>query len=774
MSIRTLFALIGLCVIPLASSAQSFSDVPHNHRYAPAIAALEQQGIIEGYSDGRFGTEEHINRAEMVKILMLADDMPAGGSYCFTDVTIEWYAAYVCGARDHHMVTGYPDGSFHPDYPVTFTEAAALVVRLHAGMLASGNAPWYMPYYEKLAAWDAIPPSIRWLNVPITRGEMAYMLWKADSAVSGTPPSRHSSSSFSSSSSSSRRADPLPADISLHISANTTVAAPTEDIIYTVTIHNDGEQSATVHLTVSYDRMLEIRSVSHDGQAGTTATYWNALSVEGRTTRAVTIVASPRLSAKKGTNILMRASAENSEAYLVLTVGAERYATALGDPILYWNDVLDQALADDYAGTFNAQPAQNGPGPSARVLAIVHGAVYDAVNSIDRTHTPIRTLVPLPSGTRVSVDAAVAQAAHQTLTALFPAQQSSFDAALLRHLSLLPNTPEKTVGLGVGGSAASAMLNDRATDGWNRVVNYVYQTLPGLHRADPTNPNQLIWGPGWGSVRPFVLQNGSQFRSIPPPAITSPQYAAAFQEAKTLGGDGITTPTQRTEEQTRIGIFWAYDGTTRMGTPPRFHNEIAAHIARQQGNTIAENARYFALVHMALADAGIAAWDSKFYYNYWRPIIAIREADEGTGHSGLGDGNPLTIGDATWTPYGAPVSNQSSAAVLNFTPAFPTYPSGHAAFGGALFHSIALFYGTDNIPFTITSHEWDGVTTDEKGIVRPRIPRSFSTLSQAAQENADSRIYLGIHWNFDATAGIDMGNQVAEYVYANALRPIGQ
>jgi hypothetical protein len=179
-------------------------------------------------------------------------------------------------------------------------------------------------------------------------------------------------------------------------------------------------------------------------------------------------------------------------------------------------------------------------------------------------------------------------------------------------------------------------------------------------------------------------------------------------------------------------------------------------------------ARLLALVNIAMADTGFAAWDSKYLWDFWRPITGIREADSGTGPTGLGDGNPATMGDTNFMPLGAPASNLVGP---NFTPPFPAYPSGHAAFGGALFQTLRRFYGTDSLGFTFVSDEFNGVTRDNNGNVRPYRPRSFSTLSQAEEENGQSRIYLGIHWSFDKTEGIEQGRRIADYVYDRVLTP---
>jgi VCPO second helical-bundle domain len=248
--------------------------------------------------------------------------------------------------------------------------------------------------------------------------------------------------------------------------------------------------------------------------------------------------------------------------------------------------------------------------------------------------------------------------------------------------------------------------------------------------------------------------------------MTSSAYTAAYNEVKNLGGNGIMT--QRTEEQTFIGIFWAYDGTPSLCAPPRLYNQITMQIADQRRLSAIQFARLLALVNVAMADAGMTIWESKYYYDFWRPVLGIRESDPGTGPTGLGDGNPDTVGDTNFSPLGAPASNLTGP---NFTPPFPAYPSGHAGFGGALFQVMRRFYGTDNIAFTFVSDEFNGQTRDNNGNVRPFRPRSFSNLSQAEEENGQSRIYLGIHWSFDKTEGIAQGRRVGDYVFDYAFGP---
>ena len=193
------------------------------------------------------------------------------------------------------------------------------------------------------------------------------------------------------------------------------------------------------------------------------------------------------------------------------------------------------------------------------------------------------------------------------------------------------------------------------------------------------------------------------------------------------------------------------------------------HIADQMGSNVVELTRLLALVNVAMADAGTAIWESKYYYEFWRPVTGIREADEGTGPTGDGDGNAATVGDTTFTPIGAPASNLNGP---NFTPPFPAYPSGHAGFGGALFETLRNFYRTDRIAFTFVSDEFNGVTKDHGGNVRPLVARSFASLSEAEEENGQSRIYLGIHWSFDKTEGIAQGRRVADHVFRHAFVPV--
>ena len=430
------------------------------------------------------------------------------------------------------------------------------------------------------------------------------------------------------------------------------------------------------------------------------------------------------------------------------------------DSVRHWNEIAIDASGIDHS----LVREQFGPTRASRAMAIVHVAVFEAVNAIAGGYRSYAGLSPAPANS--SMDAAIALAAHDTLAALFPSQTPSFDAVLAEELGKIPEGRAKSNGIDLGRRAAAAILTLRANDGSQHAeprvgVEYIPSHEPGKWQQDPISQIPIALGAYWGRVQPFALKSSDQFRAPVPPPLDSSEYTAAFDEVKRLGGDGVVTPTERTLDQTIAGIFWAYDGTPSLCAPPRLYNQIATQIADQMGSTGAEVA-LLALVNVAMADAGIALWESKYYYEFWRPITGIRKANR--------DGNHVTVRDPTWAPLGAPFSNGGGPPFPpNFTPPFPAYPSGHAGFGGALFQTLRNFYRTDDIAFTFISDEFNGVTQDNQGTVRPLIPRSFSSLSQAEEENGQSRIYLGIHWAFDKTQAIAQGRRVADYVFENAF-----
>lgn len=446
--------------------------------------------------------------------------------------------------------------------------------------------------------------------------------------------------------------------------------------------------------------------------------------------------------------------------------------------LLYWNEQALRANVVDHTmaplPSLRVYGEQLGPARTSRALAIVQIAVFDGLNAITGGYPSYAGLAPAPAGS--SPDAAIAKAAHDTLVALYPSQAASLDERYTQDLRRIADGRAKDNGVETGRRAAAAILALRASDKVEYEepivgVDFFVSNAPGKWRPDPVSMSPLALGAYWGYVKPFVLPATDAFRPEPAPALTSSAYTAAFHEVKHLGGDGVRTPTRRTQQQTVAGIYWGYDGTPGLGTPPRLYNQIAVEIANRQGGGTIELARVLALVNVAMADTAMVLWDVKYDYQFWRPVTGIREADEGTGSTGLGDGNPDTRGDPRWTPLGAPASNLFAP---NFTPPFPAYPSSHAGLGSAMFQTLRKVYGTDQVAFTFVSDEFNGVTRDNHGVVRPRLPRGFATLSQAEEENGQSRIYLGIHWAFDKTGGFYVGRKVADYIFQRGLVRPGQ
>ena len=391
------------------------------------------------------------------------------------------------------------------------------------------------------------------------------------------------------------------------------------------------------------------------------------------------------------------------------------------DMVIQWNDVLLDAIRAD----------RKAPPAAARDMAIVHTAIFDAVNSIDRQYAPYLTMVDVHP--RASREAAVAAAAHETLTALFPAQKPVFDAQYTVSLAQIPDGRAETDGVSAGKEVARRILADRANDGSTATVTYTPGTAPGdWQPTPPAFASPLL--PQWPDVRPWTMTDGDQFRPAAPPKLTSGRYARDFEQVRQLGSVDSTV---RTADQTATARFWANGPGT--STPPGHWNVVAQIVAGDRRNTLEENARLFALLNITLADAAIVSWDAKYEFDLWRPVTAIRAADT--------DGNPRTGRDTTWEPFLT-------------TPPFPTYTSGHSTFSGAAAAVLQAFFGTNHVAFVLPS-ETAGVAD-----------RSFRSFSQAADESGMSRIYGGIHFDFDNVAGLRSGNQLGRHVAAHFLRKV--
>ncbi len=417
-----------------------------------------------------------------------------------------------------------------------------------------------------------------------------------------------------------------------------------------------------------------------------------------------------------------------------------------GDVVLDWNAYAGEAaLAACIAPT-------DDPLHESRAYAMAHIAIHDAVNAIERRYEQYAY-----HGRTVgwaSTDAAVAAAARDVLVptmlaipAPFPPSCGQAGAAVIeRHytaaLAAIPDGRAKDTGVAVGRAAAAAVLAARASDGSDTLLvdtGYTQGTAPGAWRFTPDRP--FAFAPGWGDVTPFALADPAQFMPGPPPALTSAQYTRDFREVKRLGGDGVTTPSQRTPAQTEIALFW-------VESSPLSWNRIARTVAAQRHLDLWDSARLFGLLDIAMADGYIASFTTKFHYKYWRPVTAIREA--------AGDGNPRTSPDPTWTP-------------LVTTPAIPDYESAHAVEGAAAVAVMQGVLGTDRVTFSACSRTVPaGSTCADAAPVR----HTFTRLSQAARENGESRILVGFHFRTAVEKGLDLGGAVGGLAVRLLMRPV--
>ena len=391
------------------------------------------------------------------------------------------------------------------------------------------------------------------------------------------------------------------------------------------------------------------------------------------------------------------------------------------NPVVQWNRTLLVIVR-----TPGAQPATVHPTHS---FAIMHAAIYDAVNAIDGTHkTYLVALSGIPRS--ASQGAAAAAAAHEVLLALYPAFQPALDAVLQQSLGQIPDGKDKLQGVAIGQAVADRILALRSNDGSDAAPTlYVFGNAPGDYQSTPPNFPKQPQFTHWSRVTPFALEHASQFRLGPPPELTSDTYTDAFNEVKSLG---IVKSTTASPDQVLTGHFW-------NGAIQNYWNEIAQTAAVVHNLSTAQNARLFALLNLTLADGVIAFYDTKYTYNFWRPVTAIRAADT--------DNNPDTTADPNWLPQ-----------VGNTTPD-PTYPGAHAVISAAAARVLTSFFKKDHFNFNVTSE------------VLPGVERSFSRISAAAEEATLSRIFAGVHFRFDLTTGQRLGREVADFVVDNFLTP---
>ena len=390
-----------------------------------------------------------------------------------------------------------------------------------------------------------------------------------------------------------------------------------------------------------------------------------------------------------------------------------------GDVVLHWNELLLQSLT--------TQPPRV---PLSRNMALVHVAMFDAVNAIDRSYEPYFADVHASRG--ASKEAAAAQAAHDTLAALYPARRAEYDAALAEDLAGIPAGKARQ-GIAIGQEVARQILDLRANDGAAAIASYTPPNNdPG--QWQPTPPDNSPAGAVHTSlVTPYAVQSTSQFRPGPPPGLTSPEYADAFKEAKALGR---ATGSSRTPDQTLVAGLWR----TALGNH-QVWNRVAQDLSEQRDTSLPETTRLFALMNMSLHDGLATSFGTKYHYGLWRPVTAIQRADD--------DGNPATEADPAWT------------TLHPTTPPYPTYSGNAATIGATCATVLAGVFGSDAVPFEIdwTRYGFPGVT------------RSYPGFWAAADEQARSRVYGGIHFSFDSVAGQQIGANVAGYVMDHFLSP---
>lgn len=391
-------------------------------------------------------------------------------------------------------------------------------------------------------------------------------------------------------------------------------------------------------------------------------------------------------------------------------------AAANADVVTDWNETT--------LATQAAVPGAIRTPPASRALAMVHVAIFDSVNAIDRKYTPYA--VGLLADPSPSPKAAAAAAAHAVLVNLYPSRQVNLDAAYTASLALIPDGSSKSEGISVGESVAALILALRSADG--SAITLPYTLAPGIGVYQP-DPAALFVA--WGNVTPFALKSGSQYRTDGPPALCSKRYAADFNEVKSVGALNSAT---RTPDQTEAALFWTAENAQITW------NNIARIAAAAHHDSLSENARLFALLNIAIEDTSITVMDTKYTYNFWRPREAI--------HAGDADGNDDTTADPAWTP-------------LNYIGVHPDYTSQHSAVGGAAARVLAHFFGTDDFRFAVTT------VGAPEGVFR-----SYDSFSQAADENMNSRVWLGVHFRTACQDGLKQGKHVADFVIHHFLRPI--
>lgn len=401
-----------------------------------------------------------------------------------------------------------------------------------------------------------------------------------------------------------------------------------------------------------------------------------------------------------------------SRLWLITTLTAAFAGLARADVIMDWN-----AKADAIAAEKQVLPA-----PHSRVISMMHVAMFEAVNAIDRRYTPYK--LDLVADRSTSREAAAATAAHDVLLSIYPDLKSDLDATLATSLAAVADAESKSAGVELGRQAAQGIIALRANDGSAAPESYRPHTRPGVYVPTTVPPFSTV-----GATTPWILESGSQFRPGPPPALDSETWTRDVNEIRELGARNSAI---RTPEQTTIGRFWFFVGA-------RTYNPIVRQAAMAKGMDLVDCARLFALTSMAGNDALVAVFDAKYTYNLWRPITAIRNADITQ--------NPATPRDASWLPLGE-------------TPMHPEYPCAHCITSAAIASVLQAVVGDEFGEFSLTSPTAPGVT------------RKWSQLQDYSTEVSNARIYAGFHYRFSTEVGSAMGKKIGELAVATQLRGV--
>jgi hypothetical protein len=365
----------------------------------------------------------------------------------------------------------------------------------------------------------------------------------------------------------------------------------------------------------------------------------------------------------------------------------------------------------------------NSPLMAHRMMAMVHAAMFDAVNSIERRYRPY--LVQLPAERSTSEEAAAATAAAAVLATIDPKTAGEMKVALAIYLASIPDGLAKSDGVKLGEAVAARVIAARENDGCNEPDDYRPRTAPGVYVATPITAASM-----WPKLKPFAIAAGSQFRPGPPISLESKEWATDFNELKDYGGK--ISP-KRTDQQTEAARLWLMVG-------PQAYYPFIRQLATAKQLSIGDSARFMALVAVGLNDAYIAVFDAKYHYNFWRPITAIRNGDI--------DANPDTDREATWQP-------------IDNTPMHPEYPCAHCILSGTVAGVVKAVFGTQDIPeIAVTSPTASGVT------------HRWTNMTAFTEEVANARIWAGFHYRFSTRVGTQMGLQIGEYVVKNVMQPM--